>query len=206
MDAVNIVRSEPIDSWLIFESNQGTDDHLQKKQVGQVQPFESVIIEGHILEDPWTIQGGHVLFTLSDDTGAIPCAAYEPTKEFRRIIRELRTGDTVEVYGGIREQPLTVNLEKINIKHLAAVRMKIENPVCPACMKHMKSKGTGQGYKCMTCKTTSNQPLVREQPRSIAPGFYEVPVCARRHLSRPLKRTNTSPKVVAATGTVGTRR
>lgn len=206
MVAVTIVRSEPIESWLLFESNQGTDDHLRRTQVDQVQPYESVIIEGHVLTNPWTIQGGHVLFTLTDDTRTIPCAAYEPTKEFRRIIRGLRTGDAVEVYGGVREQPLTVNLEKINIKCLAAVRMKIENPVCPTCGKHMKSRGTRQRYKCMTCKTTSNQPLVREQPRSIAPGFHEVPVCARRHLSKPLKRTITSPKVVATTGTAGTRR
>lgn len=206
MSAVKMVYSEPIDSWLIFESNQGTDDHLQRKQVEPVQPYESVIIEGHVLENPRTIPGGHVLFTLTDDTGTIPCAAYEPTKEFRRIIRALRTGDIVEVYGGVREQPLTINLEKINIKHLGALLIKLENPICPACRKHMKSRGTGQGYKCMACKTTSNQPLIREQPRSITPGFYEVPVCARRHLSRPLKRTIASTKVVGVTGTASTQR
>jgi tRNA(Ile2)-agmatinylcytidine synthase len=207
MTAVNMIRSEPVDSWILFETNQGTDDHLKRKQVDQVHPYESVIIEGQVDKNPWTIQGGHVFFTLTDDTGTISCAAYEPTKEFRRIIRALHTGDTVEVHGGVREQPLTVNLEKINIKHLAAVYMKQENPVCQTCGKHMKSKGTGQGYKCMTCKTTSNQPLVREQPRSITPGFYEVPVCARRHLSKPLKRTiEPQKKMVVATGTVDTRR
>jgi tRNA(Ile2)-agmatinylcytidine synthase len=206
MTAVTMIQSEPVDSWILFESNQGTDDHLQRKMVHQIKPYESVIIEGQVNKNPWTIQGGHVLFTLADGTGTIPCAAYEPTKEFRRIIRELHLGDTVEVYGGVRDQPLTVNLEKINIKHLAVVRTKRENPICPVCGKHMKSKGTDQGYKCMKCKTTSNQPLVREQPRSIAPGFYEVPVCARRHLSKPLKRTIASQKMIVATGTADTRR
>jgi tRNA(Ile2)-agmatinylcytidine synthase len=206
MTAVDMIRSEPVDSWILFESNQGTDDHLMRTQVDQIQPYESVIIEGHVEENPKTIQGGHVLFTLTDGTGTIPCAAYEPTKEFRRIIRDLRTGDIVEVSGGVREQPLTINLEKIAIKHLAAVQRKQENPVCPACGKHMKSKGTGQGYKCMRCRTTSDQPLYTEQPRTLGLGSYEVPVCARRHLSKPLKRTAASQQMVLATGTAGTRR
>ncbi len=192
------VHSEPFDSWLLFETNQGTDDHLQKKQIAQIQSFESVIIEGSVIENPFTIQGGHVLFTLKDQTGTIPCAAYEPTKEFRRIIRELCVGDLVEVYGGVREHPLTVNLEKIFIKQLAPVRIKIENPVCPSCHKHMKSKGTNQGYKCIKCRTTSNDPIIQQKKRTITSGFYEVPICARRHLSKPLKRTITPQSKVAA--------
>jgi tRNA(Ile2)-agmatinylcytidine synthase len=206
MSAVGVVRSEPVDSWLVFESNQGTDDHLQRKPINQIQPFESVITEGSVVENPRTIPGGHVLFTLQDSTGSIPCAAYEPTKEFRTIIRVLHASDTVEVYGGVREEPLTVNLEKINITHLMTVREKSENPVCPVCGKHMKSKGTEQGYKCKVCKTTSDKPILREKPRTITPGFYEVPVCARRHLSKPLKRFITPTTVITAIGTEGTRR
>ena len=110
------VKSEPVDSWLLFETNQGTDDHLQKKLIAQVQPFESVITEGLVTVNPFTIQGGHVLFTIKDTTGTISCAAYEPTKEFRNIVRGLYVGDRVEVYGGVREHPLTINLEKIRSK------------------------------------------------------------------------------------------
>lgn len=182
------VTSEPIDSWILFETNQGTDDHLQRKSIGQIVPFESVIVQGLIVDPPFTIQGGHVLFTIQDSTGTIYCAAYEPTKEFRHIIRGLSVGDLVEVYGGAREQPLTINLEKICIKQLAPLTIKIENPVCKKCGKHMKSKGTSQGFKCRKCGTTSTQPSIQQKQRLITPGFYEVPVCARRHLSKPLKR------------------
>jgi tRNA(Ile2)-agmatinylcytidine synthase len=185
-----LVTSEPVEGWMIFETNQGTDDHLQKKQIKDIQAFESVLIEGYVMEKPSTIQGGHVLFVLKDDTGSIPCAAYEPTKEFRAVIRQLHSGDHVIVYGGVREQPLTINLEKIQVKQLVKVLEKTENPVCPTCGKHMKSKGTDQGYKCLRCKTTSVNPTVQEKTRLIKPGFYEVPVCARRHLSKPLKRMN----------------
>jgi tRNA(Ile2)-agmatinylcytidine synthase len=188
IESIKMVKSEPIDSWLVFESNQGTDDHLQEKQINQIQPFESVIVTGEVIETPWTIQGGHVLFNLTDGTGTIPCAAYEPTKEFRAIIRGLHVGDVVTAFGGVREHPLTVNLEKIFIKKLIKVWIKTENPVCPMCGKHMKSKGAKEGYKCSRCKTKSTKQVIREQSRSVRQGFFEAPVCARRHLSKPLKR------------------
>jgi len=186
--ASSIIKSEKVDCWLIFETNQGTDDHLQKKTIDEIEPYQSVISEGTVSRKPYTIEGGHVIFTIKDSTGKIDCAAYEPTKQFRRVIRELCTGDVVEVYGGVREKPLTVNIEKINIKHLIKQVEKLENPVCPRCGKHMKSIGKNQGYRCKICGLKSEKPIVQEKQRTIHIGFYEVPVCARRHLSKPLKR------------------
>ena len=66
----------------------------------------------------------------------------------------------------------------------------VENPVCSVCGKHMKSRGQSQGYKCKTCKTTADKPVIKKQKRNLKKSFYEVPVCARRHLSKPLKRMN----------------
>ena len=186
--AHSLIKSAAVDNFLIFETNQGTDEHLQKKNIADIQPYESVITEGQVIKNPHTIEGGHVIFSIKDSTGRIDCAAYEPTKEFRKVIRELTTGDIVEVYGGVREQPLTVNIEKINIKQLAKKLEKLENPICPECGKHMKSKGTDQGYKCKRCGTESDKAIVTEQKRAIKTGFHETPVCARRHLSKPLKR------------------
>jgi tRNA(Ile2)-agmatinylcytidine synthase len=186
--AKSFIKSEEVDSWLIFESNQGTDDHLQKKVINEIQPYQSVITKGTVSKVPYTIIGGHVFFKVEDSTEEIDCAAYEPTKQFREVIRELDIGDKVEVYGGIRAKPLTVNLEKINIKYLEKKVEKIENPVCPKCGKHMKSKGIGQGYICKKCGTRSEKPVYKDIKRNITTGFYEVPVCARRHLSKPLKR------------------
>ena len=186
--ASSVIKSEKVDSWIIFETNQGTDDHLQRKNISEIKPFESVITQGTVAKNPYIKEGGHVIFSIEDNTGVIDCAAYEPTKQFRGIIRELHIGDKVEVYGGIRKEPLTINLEKINIIHLEKQVEKVENPVCPNCGKHMKSKGTCQGYKCNKCGIKSDKPLVQHKQRIINTGFYEVPVCVRRHLSKPLKR------------------
>jgi tRNA(Ile2)-agmatinylcytidine synthase len=54
----------------------------------------------------------------------------------------------------------------------------------------MKSKGADQGYKCKKCGTKTKKPIFKEKKRKLNIDIYEVPVCARRHLSKPLKRMN----------------
>lgn len=188
LESVSMISSESFTGYLLFETNQGTDDHVQVKKISEVQSFESVQLKGMISKNPSTIQGGHVLFGLSDETGCIDCACYEPTKEFRQVIRKLCCGDVVEVVGGVREKPLTVNLEKIHIISLKQIIEKIENPFCFQCNKHMKSIGVNQGYRCKICGMKSNDAVKREKPRDLCCLWYEAPVCARRHLSKPLKR------------------
>ena len=190
-DCQKMILSEKNKGWMIFISNQGTDDHLRKKSISNIKPFQSVIVKGSVSKNPIRLDGGHVIFSLTDkDKNSIDCAAYEPTKGFRNIVDQLRINDIIEVYGGVRENPITINIEKINIIKLVEIIEKIENPLCPDCKKHMKSKGKNKGYYCKKCKTYSNQPITKKKERLIKKGFYEVPVCARRHLSKPLKRMN----------------
>ena len=193
-DCARMIVSEPRLGWMLFLSNQGTDDHIKKKKVSQIKSFQSVRVRGEIASLPLRKQGGHIFFCLKDvNGGCIDCAAYEPTKEFREIIEALSIGDQIEVYGGIRDEPVTINIEKIELLALVDVVEKVENPVCPVCGKHMKSKGKGQGYFCKPCKTMSDAPRMEKKKRLIDCGFYEVPVCARRHLARPLKRMRKEP-------------
>ena len=187
VNAKKMIKSEKIKSWLIFKTNQASDDHLQKTTINKIKPYQSVIVKGKVAKIPYTKKGGHVFFKIKNSTGEIDCAAYEPTKNFREIIRELIIGDLVEVYGGIRREPITINLEKINVKNLIIKEEKVENPICSKCGKHMKSIGTNQGYRCLKCGEKSNKPKIKKIKRNIKTGFYEVPVCARRHLSKPLK-------------------
>jgi len=193
LECMSWVKTESFKDWLIFASNQGTDDHLVSTSIRSIEPFQSIICTGKVSKKPITIQGGHVIFSLCDNTiDCIDCAAYEPTKQFRKIIRKLEIGDLVTVYGGVRKEPFTVNLEKIEIKQLVDVYMKIENPICPVCSKHMKSKGKGQGYVCKKCKTKSRKAVFKKKKREIQEKMYEVPICARRHLSKPLKRMSAN--------------
>ncbi|MCK5561634.1 MAG: DUF1743 domain-containing protein, partial [Thermoplasmata archaeon] len=123
-EAKNLINSETIDQWLIFETNQGTDDHLQSKPITELQPYQSVITECNIVAEPRTIGGGHVIFAIAEGTGnpqeKIDCAAYEPTKGFRELVKQFKPGDSVRIYGSIRAEPLTINLEKLEILRLVA--------------------------------------------------------------------------------------
>ena len=194
-DCMNMIKSESVDSWLVFVSNQGSDDHLVTSTIKGLESFQSVIIDGRVSKKPVTLPGGHVIFSITDETSCVDCAAYEPTKQFRDVVRGLEVGDVIRVFGGVREQPFSVNIEKIKIKQCVTVFEKVENPVCPICGKHMKSKGREQGFVCKRCKTTAKQGRMKRKKRSVQNGFYEVPVCARRHLSKPLCRFKEKERI-----------
>jgi len=183
-----LLKSEE-ERWIIFETNQGTDEHLQRKRIKNIKPYESVIVRGIVKRGARAIKGGHVIFSIYD-RDEIECAAYEPTKEFREVANQLRSGDEVVVYGGVRAEPFTINIEKMEIRKVVDVYEKVENPICKKCGKHMKSMGKGKGYRCPVCgeRAGEEEAKYRKVKRRIKPGFYEVPVIARRHLAKPLSR------------------
>lgn len=177
---------EPIERDILYTTNQGTDAHLKKvKNVADISPYSSVILKGTVAGEPKTIIGGHVIFPLSDGRGTIDCAAYEPTRDFRWIVRELKPDDEVMVYGGVKSD--TINLEKIEILKLAKVTRE-ENPLCPSCNAKMESAGRNQGFRCKKCKTNADSKVKRRIERKLEKKIYQVPPSAMRHLSKPLVR------------------
>lgn len=187
-----VVEDEPVERILLYKTNQGTDEHLQEAAVEEIEPYSSVIVEGEVSEEPETITGGHVFFSVRDATGEVRCAAFEPTRRFRDHVRELVPGDKVKVYGGVKEKsehPLTINLEKLEILDLEPVKEGVA-PVCENCGKRMKSAGKDKGYACEDCGTElpPGSGLEVEVDRDLEKRVYEVPPRARRHLSKPLIR------------------
>jgi tRNA(Ile2)-agmatinylcytidine synthase len=124
---------------------------------------------------------------LEDSSDEIECAAYEPTKSFRDVIRQLAPGDILRVFGGVGRKG-TLNIEKIEILELKDVYETL-NPLCD-CGKRMKSAGKDKGYKCPNCgtKTSAQGKEKKFKDRNIHKGYYEAPASARRHLSKPLIR------------------
>ncbi|MDY6930591.1 MAG: tRNA(Ile)(2)-agmatinylcytidine synthase [Halobacteriota archaeon] len=183
--AFDIIKSEPIERFVLFRTNQGTDSHLLHSKISGTIEGSSYILEGTLIKDPQTIEGGHVIFRISDESGSIDCAAYEPTKNFRDVIRKLVVGDRVVAYGSVKN--CTVNLEKIEIKSLMKGEILV-NPRCPVCKKSMKSAGKGQGYRCKRCNIIAEGKMAIVIKRDLEVGLYEVPPVARRHISKPLIR------------------
>ena len=189
--AKDIVKvDEPIVDWCIFKTNQHTDMHIQNAgDIASMKQFGCYCVAGEVKNKPTIIDGGHMFFFIGDETGEIECGAYEPTKDFRKVVSHLRPGDVIRVYGGIGEQN-TFNIEKFQVIRLNDVEYK--NPVCE-CGKRMTSAGRNKGFKCKRCgrKIESNEKVPVRIPRSLENSkFYETPVSARRHLSKPLCRMN----------------
>ncbi|ERR1035437_6592355 len=189
--AAGIIRSEPIERFVVYRTNQGTDMHLLPAiNIAEIRNMHSYKLEGTVSAAPNTITGGHVIFPLRDGDGKeIDCAAFEPTKNFRAIVRRLMSGDVVILSGSVSSG--TLNIEKMEIKYLVSIYAE-ENPKCPNCGKHMKSAGRGKGLRCKKCGIRNPSKIRYEVKRDIEVGLYEVPPCARRHLAKPLVREKRS--------------
>jgi tRNA(Ile2)-agmatinylcytidine synthase len=185
---------EPVERWVIFRSNQGTDAHLVSvKVLDNIAPYSSIIAKGVVSQNPRIVPLRHVIFSIRDASVEVDCAAYEPTGKLRKIARELMVGDNIEVYGATHKPTSsklsTVNLEKINILKLIK-KTSLQNPFCPNCKKRLKSMGTNQGYRCEKCKERFGQ-LQKEEtliPRVIRPGLYITSTRSQRHLTKPIRR------------------
>ncbi len=181
-NAFSMIKSEPVERYVVYKTNQNTDMHLIPAKIDEAQDDRSYILKGCVSRTPATIEGGHVFFALLENGARLECAAFEPTKGFRHIVRQLRAGDEVAVYGSVKDR--TLNIEKINI--LSLNNYIYRNPLC--CGRRMKSMGRGQGYRCEKCGAVKKEQVMETINRSISIGFYEVPPSARRHLSKPLIR------------------
>jgi len=189
-----VLTHEPIERWIVFRTNQGTDAHLNRaSSISGVKPHNPVIIKGEVTANPRVIQGGHVILQIKDETGRIDCAAYEPTGRLRDVAKSLKEGDFIEAYGGVRppspRNPTTVNLEKIRIMKLAPNLMPM-NPLCPRCGKRMKSMGRDQGFECKKCGLHGRNlnKTVLETERPVKLGLYITSPRSQRHLTKPLTR------------------
>jgi tRNA(Ile2)-agmatinylcytidine synthase len=198
-EAMNMVRGERPERWLIFETNQGTDDHLTPNP--SARPGVSLRLPGLVRSLPRPIPGGHVIFRLGNQD----VAAYEPSKQFRAVVRSLVPGDRVVAIGSIRPNPKTLNLEKLFVESTANLTRKIANPWCSRCNKRAKSMGHEAGFRCSRCRKRFpvSAAIFAQIERSIKPGWYEPPVGSRRHLAMPLKRMRLASERGSAASPLG---
>jgi tRNA(Ile2)-agmatinylcytidine synthase len=186
---------EPIERWVIFRTNQGTDAHLKRvAKLSEVKPHHPVIAKGTVATNPKIIPRRHVIFSIKDDSAQVDCAAYEPTGVLRHVAMKLLVGDYIEVYGGVRapskKNPLTINLEKIRLLKLAP-KIVYQNPFCTKCGKRLKSMGKDKGFRCEKCgskRYTGLEKVAVRIKREVQRGLYITSPRSQRHLTKPLIR------------------
>lgn len=199
---------EPVERWVIFRTNQGTDIHLKRvKQLRQIEPYNPVAAKGTVATKPKIIPRRHVIFSIKDESAQVDCAAYEPTGFLRKIARKLIVEDYVEVYGGVRAPSLnlslTINLEKIRILRLAP-KIAYQNPVCPKCRKRLKSMGRNKGFRCEKCgsRYTELGKIEVKINREIRKGLYITSPRSQRHLTKPFRRYGLEKHSVPVKGLI----
>ena len=185
---------EPLERWVVFRTNQGTDAHLKRVEgLHQIKPHNPVIARGTVSTSPKMIPRRHVFFSIKDNSGQVECAAYEPTGALRKVAMKLVIGDYVEIYAGVRKPsgniPLTLNLEKIRLLKLAP-KIAYQNPICPECGKHLKSMGKNKGFRCDKCgsRYPEAEKIKVKLERDIRRGLYITSTRSQRHLTKPYIR------------------
>lgn len=173
--AFGMIRSERPERCVMYITNQGTDAHIIDMTTdidgAELTDDRSYKLHGSVITAPRVIEGGHVFFDIDLGERIITCAAFEPTKCFRKIIKALAPGDVLDIYGSMKSG--TLNLEKIDLVSLSKIT-RVRPPLC-ACGKRMKSSGAGQGYRCKRCGRRSADFDIVECTRPVEEGLYEVP-------------------------------
>ncbi|MCU0859861.1 MAG: tRNA(Ile)(2)-agmatinylcytidine synthase [Thermoplasmata archaeon] len=187
--ARKMIRGEHQDRWLLFMTNQGTEDHIVRRRVRDLRPTTSASVRVRVAARPETIKGGHVIVRVTDGD-EVDAAFYEPSRRLRDAARALLPGDRVMIVGSVRDRPRSLNVEKLWVSSLVDDVRKVHNPTCRACGKRMGSMGANQGFRCKRCGARAPPEAAESAavPRQVSPGWYEPPVSSRRHLHKPIRR------------------
>ena len=166
-DLVEAQGTEDVAAVCIFQTNQGSGDHLPPA-------LEATVEKIHIL------RGGHVALETSVGTWL----AFAPSDELRHLAAQLTAGDVVRGLGLVsqREGRKGLHLEALN--HVSGPLRNRSRPLCPTCDVRMKSAGRGQGLRCPSC--THREPD-RWVGTPVTPsGWVQPPLDRRRHLAPDL--------------------
>ncbi|MCS6768019.1 MAG: tRNA(Ile)(2)-agmatinylcytidine synthase [Candidatus Nitrosocaldus sp.] len=203
LDALSMLKvREPMDGYMLFRSNQGTNAHLANMlDASNLKAYTSGYVRGTVASEPMAMKGGHTFFALEcdgmgDGDGRVLCAVYEPTG-LSPLAQMLGKGDLLEVGGGVRKgtskHPKVLNVEYIRVIDVAR-RVRYMNPIC-VCGKRLKSEGRGKGYGCKHCgyRVRDAERVEVEVGRGVEPGLYIPDMKAHRHLTKPLHRYGMRP-------------
>jgi tRNA(Ile2)-agmatinylcytidine synthase len=201
LEAMSIVKpKEPLESFCIFRTNQGTDQHFYyaDNHVEDFRVFKGTIL---ITEKPRVLLGGHIILRgqLEQRDELVDIAAFEPSKSFRKEIGKLLPNDRILAYGGIKfkkeHKVHTIQLEKCEILTVSD-HFKESSPYCPKCSKRMTSAGHNKGHKCKKCgyKDSKIQKIKTRIERELESGLLIPPAQAQRHLVKPHQRYKLEKK------------
>jgi len=170
--------------WLLFQTNQATDDHYTISDVLELRNFSSIWVDVSVSSVVEIIKGGHRFFRVNDLEGnEAKCAVFEPSKSLRSAVDKLEVGDEITICGSISEG--TINIEKFKILNLVSRYSKPSNPLC-ICGKRTHSSGKNLKYRCKSCGKKYDRPKLITSSSNLDLAWFEPPASSRRHLTKPI--------------------
>ena len=158
--------TEPVEGFMVFQTNQATDDHLGSNYVGTVNEIEIK-------------QRGTVKIICEDESILM---AFAESGDIKNLAQWLKRGDQIE-FNGLNSDDQTIHLERLKV--LSATPDKIR-PKCPECGATMKSMGKDQDLRCPKCKLrcpNTWQEITRIPPFT---NWVQPPNDSMRHLAKPI--------------------
>lgn len=181
----NILGPEKPIRWLLYQTNQATDDHFCFSDSLNIEDATSIWIDVKVSSRVEVIKGGHRFVKVKDFDGKeAKCAIFEPSKNLRNIVDKLEIGDEITLCGSFSDD--TINIEKLEITKLAPRYSKPPNPMCD-CGKRTHSSGKNSKYRCNFCGKKYDRPSLILKSPNLDLGWFEPPASSRRHLTKPIK-------------------
>jgi tRNA(Ile2)-agmatinylcytidine synthase len=162
--------TEPVSGWMIFETNQATNDHLD-------EPIECIV------EDIETIKGGHTI--IKSETHHF--IAFRESGKLALLCQQLKPGDVIECMG-LEAPDQSIHIEFLRIRHLQPL---LHRPLCPVCNKSMASMGANQGIRCKKCGHISDDNWEEKERNLLLLVWIQPSPSSRRHLAKPLTADET---------------
>ena len=170
--------------WLLYQTNQATDDHFRISEVLDLTDFTSIWVDVTVSSKAEIIKGGHRFIRVKDsEQSEVKCAVFEPSKSLRAVADKLEIGDEITICGSVSKG--IINLEKLKIRNLASRYSKPPNPVC-VCGKRTHSAGKNCKYRCKSCGKKYSRPTLIPKSSSLDLSWFEPPASSRRHLTKPV--------------------
>ncbi|PSN86865.1 hypothetical protein B9Q02_00160 [Candidatus Marsarchaeota G1 archaeon BE_D] len=182
-----IVSEEPL-GWMVYITNQATDQHYVNRKISELKLGDSVRLNVFVKSSP-KIRQGCVTLEVGDHEYTLTALFFNEVGLMKDIATKLEPQDEIIIMGGVRPfLDFGINVEKLIVKKLAKKIITL-NPACPRCKRTLQNEGKGK-FRCRFCdlKGLSLPKRTFFVSREIVPGLYLPPIRYFRHLMKPLKR------------------
>jgi tRNA(Ile2)-agmatinylcytidine synthase len=163
---ISAAKTEQVEGYIIFKTNQATDDHLTENKTGFVTKI-NILKRGTVVIE--TQNQGKLL-------------AFGESGEVKLLSQWLQEGDLIE-FNGLKAIDQSVHLEKLRVLKAKPNRQR---PLCDDCQVTMKSMGKNQAVRCPKCRRTSQILWLEIERKPPFDNWVQPPNDARRHLAKPL--------------------